>query len=65
MCLTASSPEWISRPIEGSAWLASKRRVFGLTTRMTASVKARATPALTRRWSRGFAACGQVLHKPR
>ena len=31
MCLTASSPEWISRPIEGSAWLASKRRVFGLT----------------------------------
>ena len=31
MCLTASSPEWISRPIEGSAWLASKRRMFGLT----------------------------------
>ena len=31
MCLTASSPEWISRPIEGSAWLANKRRVFGLT----------------------------------
>ena len=31
MRLTASSPDWISRPSEGSAWQTSKRSVLGLT----------------------------------